>query len=182
MGRYIHNLFEKFFAHRDSMIRQYLQGDLTKREYIEESYYYLRGLEVKPYQIIDNPCKAMFNYQYYNMSAKFLKLRARDIEKSGKHPEKYKEYIETINKYYKSKDYNTLRLLEMLDYENVEGYYIRVKSKELKDRLFEIVVGEFNNAVLHSTNPNIVNRMLENNVFSRGTRTSLIDDYINSRY
>ena len=182
MGRYIPNLFEKFFAHRDSMIRQYLQGDLTKREYIEESYYYIKSLDVKPYQIVDNPYKALFNYQYYNMSAKFLHLKAREIEKKGKHPEKYKDYIERIDKYYKSKDYNTLKLLEMLDYEGVEGYYIKVRSKELKDKLFEILVHEFDNVVLHSTSRIIVQRMKENMVFSKGTRTSLIDDYINSRY
>lgn len=184
MGKYIPNLFEKFFAHRNSTIRQYLQGDLTKREYIEESYYYIKGLGIEPYRIIDNPCKALFNYQYYNMSAKFLKLKARDIEKKGKHPEKFREYMDRIGKYYKSKDYNTLKLLEMLDYCGVEGYYIRVQSKDLRNKLFEIVVDdfEFDNVVLHSTSRTIAQRMEENMVFSKGTRTSLIDDYINSRY
>lgn len=41
MGRYMPNLFEKFFAHINAVIRQYLQGDLTKSEYIKESYYYI---------------------------------------------------------------------------------------------------------------------------------------------
>ncbi len=182
MGRYIENFFEKFFEHRDYTIRQFLQGDLSKREYIEESYYFIKSVDVNPYKKIDNPEKAIYNYQYYNMNAKFLKLKVRELNKYGKHPEKIKEYMDKVNWCYRNKDYATLKLLELLEYENLEGYYIKVQSKELRNKLFEIVFYDYKNLVFHSVNPFIIEKLRENGVFTQGSRKSLIDSYINARY
>lgn len=182
MGRYIENFFEKFFEHREYTIRQFLQGDLNKREYIEESYYYIKALDVDPYKNIDNPEKAIYNYQYYNMTAKFLKLKAKELSKYGKHPEKVNEYMERVNWCYKNKDYATLKLLELLDYMNIDAYYIKVQSKELRNKLFEMVFYDYKDLVLHSVNQNIVQRLKENYVFKDGLKKSLIDSYINARY
>ena len=70
----------------------------------------------------------------------------------------------------------------MLDYRGVEAYFIKVKSKALKGRLFEIVCENCYGMVLHSTNTLILNRLREEGAFSEGTRVSVIDGYVNARY
>lgn len=183
MARYIENFFDKFFEHRDYLNRQFHQGDITKKEYIEQSYYYLTDMGQKPYKIVDNKFKALYNYQYYNMTAKFYQLRLREMVKYGKHPEKEKELSAKIQGYYYNKDRSTIKLLELLDYNDVHGYFIRVKSKELRNKLFEIVITSDDlTAVLHSVNPVIAERLIEHNVFDKKSRKSEIDGYINSRY
>lgn len=183
MGEYIEDFFEKFFEHKDDLNRQFHQGDISKKEYIEENYYKLMEMGQKPYKYVDNVFKALYNYQYYNMTGKFYKLRLKEFEKYNKHPEKEREYYKKIQDCYYRKDQSTLKLLDLLDYYDVEGYYISVKSKDLKNKLFEIVVESHEiNAVLHSVNPMIVEKMKENGVFSTKSKKSVIESYINSRY
>ncbi len=183
MARYIENFFEKFFEHRDYLNRQFHQGDITKTEYIEQSYYHLVELGQKPYKIVDNKFKALYNYQYYNMTAKFYQLRQREIIKYNKHPEKEKEISKKIESCYYNKDKSTIKLLELLDYYDVNGYFIKVKSKDLRNRLFEIVINTPDlTAVLHSVNPLIAERLKEHQIFDTKSRQSEIDRYINSRY
>jgi len=72
--------------------------------------------------------------------------------------------------------------LEMLDYRGVEAYFVKVKSKALKGKLYEIVCKDCYGMILHSTNEVILNKLREEGVFTEGTRTSLIDGYVNQRY
>ena len=68
-----------------------------------------------------------------------------------------------------------------MDYKGVEAYLINVHSKELKGKLFEIILTDYN-MILHSTNTLILKNLREEGVFSETVKKSLIDGYINQRY
>ena len=91
------------------------------------------------------------------------------------------DYLEKSNYYYSKKDRATLTALRMLDYKDVEAYFVKVKSKFLKGKLFEIVIEE-EDVILHSTSSLILKCLREEGVFHEESRKSLIDDYVNHRY
>ena len=63
-----------------------------------------------------------------------------------------------------------------------KAYFVKVKSKALKGKLFEIVCSDCYGMILHSTNEKLLNDLRQEGVFSEGTRISLIDGYVNQRY
>ena len=172
------NAIEKYFRYRQALIDQYVKGDMTKREYLQANYEAVVYNDIKPFKNIDNVLKGLFNYQYYNARAKEKKQMStiRDLDYDEK-----AEYLDSCNYFYSKKDKATMKVLSLLDYQGVEAYFIKVRSKELKGRLFEIVLDE-HNMILHSTNELILKNLREEGVFSEGTRKSLIDEYINHRY
>ncbi len=177
------NVFDKFFNHRNSLIVQFRNGDISKREFIEEHYYFIQNLNLKPFKNgIDSFEKGIYNYQYYNMLAKYCYMKSKDRRIIQKHPTVAKNYGQKAGYYYNQKDWSTLKLLEFLDFENVEAYFIKVKSKALKDKLFEIVLYDYEEVILHSRSGFLLNRLRDEGVFEEGIRKSLIDDYINQKY
>lgn len=172
------NAIEKYFRYRQSLIDQYIKGDMTKREYLEMNYNAVVYNDIKPFKNIDTVDKGLFNYQYYNALAKEMKSMSKayndDIEIK-------KDYIEKSNYYYSKKDRATLKVLELLDFKGVNAYFIKVHSKALKGKLFEILLPE-RDMVLHSTNELILKRLKEEFVFEDGSKKSVIDSYINQRY
>lgn len=174
--------FDRFFENREALIIQFKMGDMTKREYLETSFNFITALDLKPFKKIDNFKKGMFNYQYYNMLAKYNYMRALDIKNGGKHPELYKQLIDKTNFFYHKKDQATAALLEIVEYRNVEAYYIKVRSGYLKDRLYEIVLKDYENTVFHSRSKWLMDILIREKIFLEGTRRSVIDDYINERY
>ena len=72
-------------------------------------------------------------------------------------------------------------LLIVLDFRGVVAYFVKVRSRFLKGRLFEIVIEE-ENIILHSTSPLILRCLREEGVFQEESRKSLIDEYVNHRY
>ena len=172
------NALEKYFRYRQSLIDQYVKGDMTKREYLQANYEAVVYNDIKPFKNIDTVLKGLFNYQYYNARAKEKKQAStiRDLSFDEK-----KEYLDSCNYFYSRKDRATLKVLELLEYKGVEAYFIKVRSKELRGKLFEIILTDYN-MILHSTNELILKRLVEEEVFSEGSRKSLIDGYINQRY
>lgn len=191
------NKFEKFLRHRQSLLFQYKMGDLTKNEFIEENFYTIESLGIKPFKKIDNIKKAIYNYQYYNVLAKFYYRHAKDYPAGSK---QRNSYLMQSEQYYHEKDMVTLALLQLLDYENVDAYFVKVKSKKLQNKLFEIVIRdpdvllEINtlsspfggmeeyDLVLHSKNPIILKRLREHQVFRDEKIISVTDSYINQKY
>ncbi len=173
------NKFEQFLRNRQNLIDQYNKGDLTKEEFIEENYSCITSLDIKPFQRIDNVKKAIYNYQYYNALAKYYQKRAHDLHKKN---EARSDFLEMSNYYYSRKDFVTEKLLKLLDFRGVEAYFVNVKSPNLKNKLFEIVLLEYDNIILHSTSPSILNMLKYENVFLDEKRKSKIDSYINQRY
>ena len=172
------NAIQKYFKYRQSLIDQYAKGDMTKREYLRKNYEAVVYGDIGPFRNMDTVEKALFNYQYYNALAKENKTisTARDMDYDLK-----QDYIEKSNYYYSKKDRATLTALRMLDYKGVEAYFVKVRSKYLKGKLFEIVIEE-EDIILHSTSPLILKCLREEGVFHEESRKSVIDDYVNHRY
>ena len=161
------NAIQKYFKYRQSLIDQYAKGDMTKREYIQKNYEEVVYGDIGPFRNMDTVEKALFNYQYYNALAKENKTisTTRDMDYELK-----RDYLE-----------KTLTALRMLDFRGVVAYFVKVRSRFLKGKLFEIVIEE-ENIILHSTSPLILNCLREEGVFQEESRKSLIDEYVNHRY
>ncbi|MBQ3616372.1 MAG: hypothetical protein II993_10315 [Anaerotignum sp.] len=172
------NAIQKYFKNRQCLIDQYTKGDMTKREYLRKNYEAVVYGDIGPFRNMDTVEKALFNYQYYNALAKENKTisTSRDMDYELK-----QDYIEKSNYYYSKKDRATLTALRMLDYRGVEAYFVKVRSKFLKGKLFEIVIAE-EDIILHSTSPLILKCLREEGVFHEESRKSVIDDYVNHRY
>jgi len=173
------NKFEKFLQNRKSLIDQYKKGDLTKDEFIEANYTFIHSLGIQPFQKVDNVKKAIYNYQYYNVIAKYYQKMAHDLNRGHGLRD---EYFELSNYYYSKKDKVTEKLLKILDFRGVEAYFVKVKSPKLKKKLFEIVLKDYENIILHSINKHILDMLIEEKVFQNEERISLIDGYINQKY
>lgn len=182
--RYIHgeNLFEKFSNHREALIEQFKKGDISKKEFIEQNYSFIQRMNIKPFKNVDNFDKAIFNYQYYNMMAKYCFLQAKQMRKNDKHTDLTNDLMDKVNYNYRKKDDSTLKAIELLNYTNVEAYYIKVSSENLKKQLFEVTFKDYPKIILHSRNQWLVNRLRDEMVFKEGVRRSLIDNYINEKY
>lgn len=172
------NAIQKYFKYRQSLIDQYAKGDMTKQEYLQRNYEAVIYGDIGPFRNMDTLEKALFNYQYYNALAKEMKTvsTTRDMDYELK-----RDYMEKSNYYYSKKDKATLTALRMLDYKGVVAYFIKIRSKFLKGKLFEIVIEE-EGIILHSTSTLILKCLREEGVFQEESRKSVIDDYVNRRY
>ena len=52
----------------------------------------------------------------------------------------------------------------------------------MKNKLFEIVLHDYENIILHSKNEDIKNKLTEEGVFRKEKMKSVIDNYINEKY
>lgn len=172
------NGIQKYFRYRQSLIDQYVKGDMSKREYLQMNYDAVVNSDIKPFKNIDTIEKALYNYQYYNALAKQMKSISTEY---GMEYEMKKDYIEKSDYYYYRKDKATQIILRMLDYKSVEAYFVKVKSKALKGKLFEIILKEYD-MILHSTSDLVLKGLREEGVFFEESRQSLIDTYVNHRY
>ncbi|AZR74774.1 hypothetical protein BBF96_01155 [Anoxybacter fermentans] len=175
-------LYDKFFTHREALIAQFSMGDISKREFIAANYDFVMSLGVKPFKNIDCLQKGFFNYHYYNILAKYRYMEARDIKRKGEYEKYYRKAIEEVNYYYRQKDLATLKILELIDFKNVEAYYIRVRSKFLKGELIEIILHDFEDLILHTKNERIREKLEQAGAFRYDNRKSVIDQYINQKY
>ncbi|MCL2698702.1 MAG: hypothetical protein FWE68_00140 [Defluviitaleaceae bacterium] len=171
------NAIQQYFRRRRSLIDQYLKGDMTKGEYLDRNLDAVLDLRSEPFKNIDSVEKGLFNYQYFNAMAKDARAEAFLYSER----EMKKESTEIANYYYYKKDRATLAVLRLIDYKGVTAYFIAVRSKYLRGRLFEIVL-EDHDMILHSASEVILNQLREENVFTEGVRTSVIDYYVNQRY
>lgn len=171
--------FDDFFKNRKNLIFLYNKGDLTKEEFIEENFRYIMRMRVKPFRKIDYINKGVFNYQYYNSMAKYYHMMAFDYPKSSPKREEYRQ-LSLDN--YEKKDYTTLKILELLDYEDIKAYYIKVRSPHFKNKLIEIALDQHPDVILHTKNMGIKRRLEENYVLDKKEQVSLIEDYVNERY
>ena len=175
-------IFDEFFEHRDMLIIQHMNGDITKKEYLELNYKYMLEKNIKPFQRIDSFEKGMYNYQYYNMLAKYHMMIAKEIKDKGIHISFYSKYLTEADYYYNEKDKTTFRLLRFLNYENVEAYFIKMESTNLEGKLYEIVLNDFEYAVLHSKCLWLLDVLKKEKVFNEKRKKSVIDYYVNSKY
>ena len=172
------NDIQKYFKYRQSLIDQYLKGDMTKREYLKENYDAVMNSPIQPFKNIDTIEKALYNYQYYNAIAKQYKVISTENDLDY---EMKKYYRQESNYFYNQKDRATYSALKILNFIGVEAYFVKVKSKMLKDKLFEIFLHDYD-MILHSKSEFLLQKLRDENVLVEEKRVSLIDDYINQRY
>ncbi|MCI5675407.1 MAG: DUF6648 family protein [Ezakiella sp.] len=175
-------LFERFFENRSYLIHQLDNGDMSKAQFLNANYEYLQAIGAKPFVKIDSMEKGMFNYQYYNIMAKYFMSTAEDIERRGKHLKIANSFRNRANDQYHKKNLTIAKMLRLVDYENVDAYYVKSKSKKLNDLLYEIVFYDTKEAIFHSTAPWLVDILKEHGCFIEGKHRSLIDSYINTKY
>jgi hypothetical protein len=176
------SIFDTFFSNRNSLIIQYKNGDISKREFLEGNFEFVQNMNVKPFSKIDSYEKGMYNYQYYNVLAKYYTMLAKEIKKSGKNEKYYVYYINKVDYYYHEKDRATFQLLKYLNYEKVVAYFIKVESKYLKNKLYEIVLIDHKDAIFHSKSRWLMEALKKEGVFLDEEKVSLIDGYINEKY
>lgn len=174
--------FERFFNSRSSLIVRFSNGDITKKEFLEYNYDLVRRMNLKPFLRIDSYEMGMYNYQYYNVLAKYFTMLSNDVKNTRKHQRYYNYYFNKGNNYYHEKDKATLGILEFLEFKSVDAYFINVNSKSLKDELYEIILLDYDEAIFHSKAKWLLKILKEKKVFSCVLRDSLIDGYINETY
>ncbi|MDR1560556.1 MAG: hypothetical protein LBS84_12865, partial [Clostridiales bacterium] len=143
------NEIQKYFKFRQGLIDQYVKGDMTKREYLSRNLEAVLALREQPFSIVDSLEKGLFNYQYFNALAK--ECKNTDPAKT--------DY------YYSKKDRATMNVLRILDFREVDSYFIRVRSPQLRGRLFEMIIQEYQ-MILHSASMEILERLRREGVFS----------------
>lgn len=161
---------------------KFTNGDISKRQFLEYNFDLVRKTNLKPFLRVDSYEKGMFNYQYYNVLAKYYNMMAKEVENTKKHQRYYSYYFNKGNNYYHEKDRSTLSLLKFLEFQGVEAYYIEVESKFLRDKLYEIVLLDYKEAIFHSKAKWLLDELKEANVFIKDKKESLIDGYINEKY
>lgn len=155
---------------------------IGKNEFLEKNYEYLQKLDLKPFSSISSILEAIYNYQYYNIMAKRSNSLAFEIHNNPKKKRQYKMLINKRENFYCLKDKASLRLLELVEYDSIEAYFIKMKSKRLTGEIFEIVLKNHDKLILHSKNKDILKKLIENNCFDSEVKQSKIDSYVNKSY
>jgi len=75
-----------------------------------------------------------------------------------------------------------LDVLKIIDFKGVEAYFVKCESRNLKDKLYEIVLLDYKEAIFHSKATWLLEILQKEGVFLEGRRKSLIDEYINETY
>ncbi len=174
--------FETFFDNRSAIIVQFENGDITKKQFLEYNYDLVMKMNLKPFLRIDNYEMGMYNYQYYNVLAKYFNMLAKEVKNTRKHQKYYNYYLNKGNNYYHEKDKAALGLLKYLEFKGVEAYYINVNSKLLRDKLYEIVLLDYKEAIFHSKAIWLLDILKKEGIFIEEKKISLIDEYINETY
>ena len=100
----------------------------------------------------------------------------------SKKKKKYQQEINNRENYYYLKDLATEKLLELIDYKDIEAYFIKLKSKRLTGEIFEIYLKDFDKLILHSKNKSLLQKLKEKECFLDEAKISMIDSYVNKSY
>lgn len=172
---------EAFYKNRDEMIDALEMGTVDKVSYFEKSLSYLEEIGFKPQPVETlNFDGAVIHYQYFNLMAKYHFME--EEAKCFNQPSQAQKHHELGYDYYTKKDQVSMRLLELVNYENVKAYYIAMQSKSLEGQLFEIVFINESRIVLHSKDKRILYRLTSAGVFENQIQPSVIHEYVNTRY
>ncbi len=81
------------------------------------------------------------------------------------------------------KGQSNFKPIKVLEFKGVEAYFIKVESKFLKGKLYEIVLLDYEEAIFHSKALWLLEILREEGgVFIEEKKVSLIDSYINEEY
>ena len=171
---------ETFNKWRKESIDLLTEKKICKNEFLNINYEYLVKLDLKPFSNISTVLEAVYNYQYYNIMAKRSNQMALNL--ISKKKKRYKQEINNRENYYYLKDIATEKLLELIDYIDIEAYYIKLKSKRLTGEIFEIYLKDYDKLILHSKNKSLLKKLQDKKCFLEEAKVSMIDSYVNKSY
>lgn len=172
---------EAFFSNRDRLIDQYEKGEISKTEYVCQCMKFFKDNNLEPYNNITTLEEGMFNYQYYNMLAKYYYIEVHECELKGE--ERYMQsFLDEAYECYKIKDKATFDILRLLDPKDIDAYYIKLSSESLSGKLYEIRIRNCERAVFHSKNYKMKDFLKQLGVFRKEAQKSIIDAYVNDKY
>ncbi|MDU5912916.1 MAG: DUF6648 family protein [Anaerococcus vaginalis] len=171
---------ETFNKWRKESIDLLTEKKIGKNEFLEINYEYLVKLDLKPFSNISTILQAVYNYQYYNIMAKRSNQMALNL--ISKKKKRYQQEINNRENYYYLKDIATEKLLDLIEYKDIEAYYIKLKSKRLTGEIFEIYLKDYDKLILHSKNKNLLKKLQEKKCFLDEAKISMIDSYVNKSY
>jgi hypothetical protein len=156
--------------------------DITKREFIEKTHEFIMCEAIKPFRMDKTNCvkAALCNYQYFNTLAKKAFIDAEDFR--FRDSSKSVRFFEMGHDYYLKKEGVTKNMLEIIGYDNVSAYFLRMNAKNLENEVFEIVLKDERRAIFHSVDKMTLNRLRKNGAFSEDARDSVICNYVNEKY
>ena len=125
------------------------EAKIDKDEFLARNYDFLVNLDLKPFSNIRQLEEAIYNYQYYNIMAKYANAKAFKLQNISKKKKIYTKLINDRENYYYLKDLATESLIDLVGFENIESYFINLKSKRLTGQIFEIYVTSFDKLILH---------------------------------
>ncbi|MDD7306178.1 MAG: hypothetical protein PUG67_06285 [Peptoniphilaceae bacterium] len=173
---------ENFDNWRKDTIDLLTDGAINKIEFLDLNYDYIKKLDLKPYAKIQNMMEGIYNYQYYNIMAKRSNNQANKYLHNPKKKRLYSRYINDRENYYCLKDLTTSSIIRLTGYNNIKSYYIKLLSKRLEGKIFEIVLLDYEKLILHSKNDNILKDLKDHHVFDDTVHLSKIHDYVNRSY
>lgn len=165
-------------AKRVELINALDEGQLTKEDFILENYRMMENYQ-NITTTVESVEEGIIKYHYFNTQAKKLMLEAealifRDERQSNRLKEKaYDLYVK--------KDHVTLKMIELMVYQNMEAYYIHMNSRHLEGQIFEICCHDYEKVVLHSKDRKILHKLRTAGCFVEDRRNSKIETYVNTR-
>lgn len=169
---------EALCIRRLELIEQLELGELSKEDFIMENYQMMQPYQKVSYEI-SSVEEGILKYHYFNTMAKKLMLEADAIE--FKNPNKCENLRDKAFDFYLKKDKITLKMLEFVEFKEVEAYFIHMKSKSLEGLIYEIRFNSHEKVVLHSKDRKILYKLKEANCFFDERMASVIDDYVNTK-
>ncbi len=178
---YDKKVLDVFFAKRNELIDRLENNELNKKDFLLENYLLIENLNMKPFQVLNSIEKCMYNYQYYNVMAKYYRVKINNALNTRKQRRSAEVNKSKISNYYIEKDKVILELLKLVDRENIIAYPVLINSSRINN-LIEIVILNYERAILHSINDEVVENLKSKGVFDSTPRLSKIDNYVNSGY
>lgn len=174
MGSYQDTRINKFIQARNKLIDRLDLGMIEKKDFLFQNYMLVIRFGIKPFKDPDTVFKGLYNYQYYNIMAKY----------SQSFPDKRdsKECLDKTNNFYREKDRAIIHILENKEAGRIIAYPLILDSYKLNCQLFEIILLDYEKIVLHSLNNDIKNLLLSLACFETKPRKSLIHTYVNKSY
>ena len=122
---------EIFFKRRNELIKELSIRKIDKLSFLEKNYELIQNLNMKPLLNISSLEEGMYNYQYYNILAKFFKQKSILYSNNKKKQKKYNENLMKSNNYYAEKDKYLLKMIDFLDEKTTGGLKISEQSVNL---------------------------------------------------
>lgn len=92
------------------------------------------------------------------------------------------EHRKLSDKLYANKEKVTYKLICFLEFKDMVTYKVKADSKKLKNTIVEIVLKNYEKAILHTLDARTIKALKDKGMLSDKLEVSRIDSYINSKY